>query len=194
MLKVLALPILFHVFSRSALPPAPRQQSKITHENIPPKSFQKMIKFIFFFRRVAETTPKIPPRSPPQSPPGTLKSINFSPLGGPGAQPTICFAPPGRPQEPFGVLLAPTLGPHGAQKRPGGLQALISCPPGPFWEHFLLIFDDFSTLVSHSFHVMFLFVFACLLVLPLCFWKASKKVGSPRSLKPWLAAGGREAI
>ena len=67
------------------------------------------------------------------------------------------------------MLLAPTLGPHGAQKRPGGLQALIWCPPGPFGEHFLLIVDEFSTLVSHSFHVMFLFISACVLVLALCF-------------------------
>ena len=54
------------------------------------------------------------------------------------------------------------------------------------------------TLVSHLFRVLFLFVCACVLVFALCLWGASKpiilKVGRPRSLKPWVAAGGREAI
>ncbi len=89
------------------------------------------------------------------------------------------------------MLLAPTWGPHGAQKCPGGLQALIWCPPAPFGEHFLFIFDELSTLVSHSFHVMFLFVFACVLVFALFFEGFDAlilKVGSPRSLKPWVAA------
>ena len=34
------------------------------------------------------------------------------------------------------ALLAATLGPHGAQRRPGGLQALVGCPPGTLGEHF----------------------------------------------------------
>ena len=72
--------------------------------------------------------------------PGTLKSINFSPLGGPGAQPMIFLGPPGRHQEPFGALLAPTLGPHGSQKCPGGLQAFIFDPPGALRGAFLLNF------------------------------------------------------
>ena len=44
---------------------------------------------------------------------------------------------------------------------------------------------------------MFLFVFACGLVFALFFAGYEAfivTVGSPRSLKPWVAAGGREAI
>ena len=39
-----------------------------------------------------------------------------------------------------GPPLAATLGPHGAQRRPGGLQALIWCPPGPLGKHCWLHF------------------------------------------------------
>ena len=111
-------------------------------------------------RRVAEKRPKIPPRRPPPEPSGdpprSLKSINFSPLGGPGVQPIICLGPPGRPQEPFGALLAPTLGPHGAQKCPGGLQALIFDPPGAPWGPFsLMMFDMFSSWFAAPFRVRF---------------------------------------
>ena len=92
------------------------------------------------------------------------------------------------------ALLAATLGPHGAQRRPGGLEALIGCPPGPLGEHFWW----FSTLVSHAFRVIFLFVFACVFAFGLCFsglWSLRFfEFGNPRSLKPWVAAGGREAI
>ena len=42
------------------------------------------------------------------------------------------------------ALLAATLGPHGAQRRPRGLQDLIGCPPGPLGEHFFSIVDDFG--------------------------------------------------
>ena len=37
-----------------------------------------------------------------------------------------------------GELLAPTLRPHGAQKRPRELQALIFDPPGPLWGAFFI--------------------------------------------------------
>ena len=33
------------------------------------------------------------------------------------------------------ALLAATLGPHGAQRRRGGLQALVGCPSGTLGEH-----------------------------------------------------------
>ena len=42
-----------------------------------------------------------------------------------------------------------------AKKRPGGLQALISCPPGPLGEHSWLHLYVVSILVSLSFNVMF---------------------------------------
>ena len=75
------------------------------------------------------------------------------------------------------------------------------------------MFDDSWSLPFHVFHVVFWCVFACVLVCALCFLKASFllvcsysicvlegfeslmcEVGNPRSLKPWVAAGGREAI
>ena len=151
---------------------------------------------------MTEKSPKIPPRSPPRAlrgpPPGTLKSINFSPLGGPGVQPIICFGSPGRPQEPFGALLAPTLGPHGARKRPGGLQAFIFDPPGPPWGAFFFDFHAFSTWFSSCFTEPFgLPVRLRARLRALCFCKLQVekiKVESPGSLNPWVAAGGREAI
>ena len=82
--------------------------------------------------------------------------------------------PPGRHQERSEALLAPTLGRHGAQKRPRGLRALIWCPSGPLGELIFFIFVVFSSLVSHSFRGMFLFVFACVLVFALCFLGSSK--------------------
>ena len=97
---------------------------------------------------------KYHPRATPEpsgDPPGSLKSINFAPRGGPGLQPIICFGSPGRPQEPFGAFLAAAWGPHGARKRPGGLQAFIFDPPGPPWGAFF--FD--VHLFSHGFlHVL----------------------------------------
>ena len=54
------------------------------------------------------------------------------------------FGAPGRLQErpgaDFGALLGCPLGPHGGQKRPGGVRALIlvspGCLRGAFWEPF----------------------------------------------------------
>ena len=118
-------------------------------------------------------TPKLLPGALPRASgelPGTLKSINFSSLGGPGAHPMNFLGPPGRHQERFGAHLAPTLGPHGAQKRPGGLQALIFDPPGTIFHLFLMIFDLFS----HILLLRFVCVFVCVLVFAPFFFQASK--------------------
>ena len=135
--------------------------------------------YVFLVPRAARPKKyqKYHPRASPEpsgDPPGSLKSINFAPRGGPGVQPIICFGSPGRPQAPFGALLAATLGPHGAQKRPGSLQELIWCSPGTFWEHCWFHVHAFPTLVSHSSHVMLCFVFVCVLALARCVLKASK--------------------
>ena len=160
--------------------------------------------FSLFFgspRRVTEKSPKIPPRSPPRALRGPPRDPEIDQLfasGGPGVQPIICFGSPGRPQEPFGALLAPTLGPHGARKRPGGLQAFIFDPPGPPWGAFFYDFHVFFHMVFFMFYCAVLFACssACSSSRPFFgnLQVEKIKVESPGSLNPWVAAGGREAI
>ena len=114
-----------------------------------------------------------------------------------GPTKSICLAPPDRHQKRFRALLAPTLGPHGARKRPGGLQAFIFDPPGPPWGAF--VFDVHA--FSHGFLHVLLSRFVCLFVFVLVFAPLfcnlqveNIKVESPGCLNPWVAAGGREAI
>ena len=101
--------------------------------------------------------------------------------------------PPGAIWSLPGGRLGPTWRPE-APRRPPGPDFV---PPGPLRGAFLLSLMC-STLVSHSSHVMFLFVFACVLVFALLFFEdvdaLISEFRSPRSLKPWVAAGGREAI
>ena len=76
----------------------------------------------------------------------------------PGATSELFFAPGGlqeRPVADFKALLGLPLGPHGGQKRPGGVQGFILVPPGAFWGAFWELFLQFS------------FVFACVLVFAL---------------------------
>ena len=107
------------------------------------------------------------------------------------------FAPRG-PHEAPHAFFGSTNPPRAAQKRPGNLQALIWCPLGPFGGIISLMFAAFPNLISRSFRLLFSLVFASLLVCALCLFKGWEafifKVGTPRFLKPWLAAGGREAI
>ena len=95
-----------------------------------------------------------------------------------------------RSWRPLWAHMAPRGAPEASRPSFGALRA----PSGSIC---CFIFDDFSTFVSHSFPVMFLFVFAWVLVFALFFegFEAlTLKFLTPRSLKPWVAAGGREAI
>ena len=143
----------FNCFSSLTLLQAPRPASQTAQENLyknkhstRTKNCVFLVRFLVFWfpaardRTKSQNTTPEPPSEASRDPPGTLKSINFAPLRGPGVQPTICFGSPGRPQAPFGALLAATLGPHGAQKRPGSFEELIWCSPGTFGEHFWLHF------------------------------------------------------
>ena len=87
----------------------------------------------------------------------------FSPLEAPQPRTTIFLGPPGRPQEPFGALLAPTLGPHGAQNCPGG--TLIFDPPGTPWGPFFFDVHDFV----YGFPDVLLRRFICVFVFVLVF-------------------------
>ena len=159
------------MFSRLRVCAGAAAKAKKKQKNTCKINFKKhstVVDFSYFFRAgkpCIKNPLKMTSHSPSgtlRDPPGTLKSINFSPLGGPGAHPIICFALPGRPQEPFGALLAPTLGPHGAQKCPGGLQALIFDPPGtpwgPFFFDFLVILHGFPDVLLRRFICVFVFV------------------------------------
>ena len=107
-------------------------------------------------------------------------------------------SPPARHQERFEALLAATLGPHGVQRRPGGLRALIWCSPAPLREQFLRLF-----LMTFRICVFFRSVSSSSSSSLACsssfsvfegFEAFVSKVGNPRTLKPGVAAGGREAI
>ena len=169
--------MIFHVFSRSTLPPGPairkpnsaRKLTKSKHATS--KKNHVFLYFLCFLVPRAARPKKDqkyhPSASPEPSgdPPGSLKSINFAPRGGPGVQPIICFGSPGRPQEPFGAFLAAAWGPHGARKRPGGLQAFIFDPPGPPWGAFFFDFHVFS----HGFLHVLLRRLVCVVVFVLVF-------------------------
>ena len=110
-------------------------------------------------------------------------------LGPPPARTSEFFFAPGGLQEHSGdeflsVLAAPW-GPLGPQVVPGGLPEVIYVIFGTIWASFLhrfwLLLQLFSLpswdlrdCLSHSLRVMFLFLFAGVLVFALWFWKASK--------------------
>ena len=96
-----------------------------------------------------------------------------APQDGPKRRPAIYFRlrdPPRaatrtdlrRSWRPPWADMAPRSAPEPSEPSFGALRA-------PFGKHLFFIFGDCSTLVSHSFRVMFLFVFACVLVFALCF-------------------------
>ena len=72
-------------------------------------------------------------------------------LAAPGRGKGSFFAPGGLQEQPgtdFIGILEPTLGPHGAHTRPGGLQAFIFDPLGLRGEQFPLIFGFESSPAS----------------------------------------------
>ena len=112
-----------------------------------------------------------PEHSP--EPPGDPEIDQLFASGGARGPTNNLFCPPGPPPGAIwsapGTHFGPTWRPE-APRRPPGPDFV---PSGPLLGAFFAHFDEFSTLVSHSFHVMFLFVFACVLVFALCFLKAS---------------------
>ena len=145
-------------------------------------------------------------------------SKNFS--GPPPARTSDFFFAPGGLQEHSGVdfysALAAPWGPLGPQVVPGGLPEASRRPPGGHLSHFR---NNFG-FIFESFLVTFAAVLApvlgpprlsfsfapCHVLIPFR-WRArvrslflegfealSWKIGRPRFLKPWVAAGGREAI
>ena len=117
-------------------------------------------------------------------------------LGRPRAPSMNCFWPPGRSQERFGALLGPTFRPHGGPWRPRELQELIFDPPEALQGQFFLFF---KVVWCHSdaLRLLFLSFCLCVCVFARVLFKASivnSESSNPKSLKPWVAAGGREAI
>ena len=113
----------------------------------------------------------------PRDPPGAPREGQERPKRrqeGPKKAPRAAKSPKSRSEavlegswRPLWAHMAPRGAPEASRPSFGALRA----PSGSI---FGFIFDDFSTFVSHSFPVMFFFVFACVLVFALCFLKASK--------------------
>ena len=118
-------------------------------------------------------------------------------LGRPRAPSMNCFWLPGRSQERFGALLGPTFRPHGGPWRPRELQELIIDPPEALQAQFLIYFQRFFRCHSDALRLLFLCFCVCVCVFARVFLKAliaNLQSNNPKSLKPWGAAGGREAI
>ena len=123
--------------------------------------------------------------------PGALGRMKNEPKSGPGAprwgpMNVLSASRPPHPRAATKSDLKRSWRSRWAQRRPGGLQALIWCPPGPFDPRFSFVPCHVILRFRLRARVRSLFFegFEALIL----------KVGSPRSLKPWVAAGGREAI
>ena len=103
---------------------------------------------------VAKNVRKMTPRSLSGTLLGTPREgeiYQLFPLGGVRGPANNLFWPPGPPPGAIGALLAPALGPHGAQKRPRRLQDLILDPPGALWGAFFFDFGCFFDHLRRSF-------------------------------------------
>ena len=108
-----------------------------------------------------------------------------------------CFWSPGRSQERFGALLGPAFNPPGGPERPRQLQELIFDPPEALQGQFLIYVSRSFWCHSDALRLLFLSFCLCVCVFARVFFKASivnLQSSNPKSLKPWVAAGGREAI
>ena len=159
--------------------------------------------------------PKMEAKIAPGGPQDAEKwSKNFS--GGPPARTSEFFFAPGGLQEHSGdeflsVLAAPW-GPLGPQVVPGGLpeasRRSFRSFSEQFWLHFCIVLGYFcscsrsrlgtSAIVflirSVSCSYSFSLACSCSLLVFKGFEALILKIGSPQSLKPWVAAGGRDAI
>ena len=134
---------------------------------------------------------KIPPGRPQDD---EKWSKNFS--GAPPARISEFFSPPEASRsapgsifiaswQPPGAHWVPRWSPEASRRPPGGLPEVSKVKFGTIWTSYLhrcwLLLQLFSLpswdlrdCLSHSLRVMFLFLFAGVLVFALCFWKASK--------------------
>ena len=159
--------------SQNGLSQRRRNRQNKTSQHIFPKDRPTRANLLLFSCRKA-CSPKCSPRyslGGLRRPPGPVPrwSEIFAP---PGSSKTMFFSL--GPPQPLGLVPARALDAHGAQKRPGSLQALIWCPLGPFGGIFSLMFDAFPHLISRPFRLMFSLVFASWLVCALCFFRDSR--------------------